>query len=104
MEQLPAATWPTRRGSARTEDVAVRASCEGCLVLHRDATVAFCTEELDGRLCLGYDRRHLAGTMPCRVEPKVVRCEHCQRSLQLMLVFSIPYQPPRPLGNPALVN
>lgn len=82
----------------------MRASCEGCLVLHRDATVAFCTEELDGRLCLGYDRRHLAGTMSCRVEPKVVRCGHCQRSLQLRLIYSIPYQAPRPLMSRALVN
>lgn len=78
--------------------------CNGCLVLHRDATVAFCTEELDGGSCVGYDRPHRAGTMPCRITPRVVRCRHCEQTLQLRLLFSESFHPELPERTPTLVN
>lgn len=80
------------------------AVCCGCLVLHRDGSVAFCTEELDGRSCTGYQGRHLGGTMPCRIAPRLVRCQHCQRTLQLRLLFATPFVPSLPERSPALVN
>lgn len=82
----------------------MRMECSGCLVLHRDATVAFCTEELDGGHCPGYERPHLAGTMSCRVKPALVRCQHCEQSLQLRLLFSVPFPVLLPSRSPAVVN
>lgn len=78
--------------------------CGGCLVLHRDGSVAFCTEELDGRPCAGYGQRHLGGTMPCRVAPRLVSCMHCQQTLQLRILYSAPFVPTHPERTPALVN
>lgn len=82
----------------------MRAACGGCLVMHRDGSVAFCTEELDGRPCAGYGERHLGGTMSCRVAPRLVRCLHCQQTMQLRLLFAAPFVPPMPARSPALVN
>lgn len=93
----------TAQPSGGTETY-VLAACGGCLVLHRDGMVAYCTEELDGRPCIGYGARHLAGTMPCRVAPLIVQCRHCQQSLQLRLIFAVPFVPPLPVRAPALVN
>lgn len=84
--------------------MAVTSSCSGCLVVHRDGTVAYCTEELDGGHCAGYDHRHLAGTMPCRVSPLVVRCQHCQEVMQLRLVLATPFQPHLPNRDPVWTN
>ena len=42
-------------------------SCAGQLVVHRDGTVAYCTEEHAGRACAGEDRPHRGGFFACRV-------------------------------------
>jgi len=55
----------------------VPARCDGCLVLHRDGEIAYCTEALDGKRCRGYDLYHFSGIMACRVTPKAARCRHC---------------------------
>jgi len=67
--------------------------CEGCLVLHRDGEIAFCTEELDGRACAGYHRPHLAGVMSCRVVPQRVRCRRCERAMQYRLMVAPEFHP-----------
>jgi hypothetical protein len=74
--------------------------CDGCLVLHRDGAVAYCTEELDGRGCSGYDQPHLAGVMPCRVQPYRVRCRRCQHALQFRLIIAPDYEPELDLVSP----
>ncbi len=82
----------------------VASSCSGCLVVHRDGLVAFCTEELDGGHCAGYDHHHLAGVMPCRVAPLVVRCWHCQQVTQLRLMLAEPFVPRLPERDSVLAN
>lgn len=82
----------------------MRAVCCGCLVLHRDGSVAFCTEELDGRPCGGYEHRHIGGTMPCRIDPRTVQCMHCRKAMQLRLMFAPPFEALQPERSPALVN
>lgn len=82
----------------------MRQVCEGCLVVHRDGLIAFCTEELDGRPCRGHGLPHLGGLMPCRVVPRLVRCLHCTQVLQLRIVYSAPFVPSLPMRDPALVN
>jgi hypothetical protein len=67
--------------------------CDGCLVLHRDGMVAFCTEELDGRHCEGYDAPHLAGVMSCRVSPRKVNCRRCQQAMQYRLMVAPEFVP-----------
>ncbi|HVA04590.1 MAG TPA: hypothetical protein VMU64_12705 [Acidimicrobiales bacterium] len=42
-------------------------SCPGQLVVHRDGTVAYCTEETAGRRCTGEDHPHRGGFFACRV-------------------------------------
>ena len=42
-------------------------SCPGQVVVHRDGTVAYCTEETAGRRCAGEDRPHRGGFFACRV-------------------------------------
>ena len=42
-------------------------SCPGQLVVHRDGTVAYCTEETAGRHCAGEDHPHRGGFFACRV-------------------------------------
>jgi len=67
--------------------------CNGCLVLHRDGVVAFCTEELDGRSCEGYDLPHIAGIMSCRVTARRVRCHRCQQAMQYRLMIAPEFIP-----------
>ena len=62
--------------------------CNGCLVLHRDGEVAYCSEELDGGLCSGYDVPHLAGIMACRVTPRGTRCRHCDDVMRNRLIMA----------------
>jgi hypothetical protein len=42
-------------------------SCAGQLVVHRDGTVAYCSEENTGGTCAGEDRPHRGGFFACRV-------------------------------------
>jgi hypothetical protein len=52
------------------------ASCAGQLVVHRDGTVAYCTESDEGRACAGTDRPHRRGIFTCDLvsdEP----CAYC---------------------------
>jgi hypothetical protein len=42
-------------------------SCPGQLVVHRDGTVAYCTEDAAERRCAGEDHPHRAGFFACRV-------------------------------------
>jgi len=58
------------------------AMCNGCLVVHRDGVVAYCSEELDGGRCDGYEMAHLAGIMSCRVSPRRIRCIHCEEVMR----------------------
>jgi hypothetical protein len=41
-------------------------SCPGQLVVHRDGTVAYCSEETAGGACAGEDRPHRGGFFACR--------------------------------------
>ncbi|HLI73633.1 MAG TPA: hypothetical protein VKU86_07110 [Acidimicrobiales bacterium] len=59
--------------------------CDGCLVLHRDGEVAYCSLELDGKECEGYDLPHLAGVMACRITPRGTRCTHCDQAMRARL-------------------
>lgn len=71
----------------------VTTMCDGCLVLHRDGEVAFCSEELDGRRCAGYDQPHLGGLMSCRVAPRAVRCRRCEHAMQFRLMIAPDFAP-----------
>jgi hypothetical protein len=51
-------------------------SCAGQLVVHRDGTVAYCTEDTDGRTCAGEDRPHRGGFLACRVVD-TDSCSYC---------------------------
>jgi hypothetical protein len=64
--------------AGRGAEGTVMAMCNGCLVVHRDGSVAYCSEELDGGQCEGYEMAHLAGIMPCRVIPRRTRCQYCE--------------------------
>jgi hypothetical protein len=57
------------------------AICNGCLVLHRDGQIAYCSEELEGNTCAGYGEPHLAGVMACRVTTRGARCRHCDDAM-----------------------
>lgn len=80
----------TAWGGTGSEVVAV---CNGCLVLHRDGEIAYCSEELDGRPCAGYGEPHLAGVMSCRVSPRRVVCRRCQHAMQFRLIVAPEYVP-----------
>ncbi len=67
--------------------------CNGCLVLHRDGEIAYCSEELDGNECAGYELPHLAGVMACRVTPRGSRCRHCDQAMRLRLVMAPDFIP-----------
>jgi hypothetical protein len=56
-------------------------SCAGQLVVHRDGTVACCTEEQEGRSCAGEDRPHRRGVCACRL----VRNDDCPYCASLPL-------------------
>jgi hypothetical protein len=52
------------------------ANCRGSLVIHRDGSVAYCSEEHTGGRCAGDDRPHDGGVFACRlVEGEA--CGHC---------------------------
>ena len=59
--------------------------CNGCLVVHRDGDIAYCSEEIDGGLCAGNDFCHLGGVLACRVSPRSSRCLHCDLVMQRRL-------------------
>ena len=67
--------------------------CDGCLVLHRDGEIAYCSEELDGKPCAGYDMPHLAGVMACRVTPRGTRCQHCDDVMRRRLMMAPDFVP-----------
>jgi hypothetical protein len=67
--------------------------CNGCLVLHRDGEVAYCSEELDGHTCAGYDEPHLAGVLACRITPRGKRCSHCDDVMMRRLTIAPAYIP-----------
>jgi len=80
-------------GDARNEVIMMAAMCNGCLVLHRDGEIAYCSEELDGKPCLGYDAPHLAGVMACRVTPRGTRCRHCDEVMRRRLLLAPEFVP-----------
>lgn len=51
-------------------------SCAGQLVVHRDGSVAYCTEERAGRRCPGDDRPHRRGIFACRLT--LDHCPYCE--------------------------
>jgi hypothetical protein len=67
--------------------------CDGCLVLHRDGEIAYCSEELDGKTCAGYDMPHLAGVMACRITPRGTRCRHCDEVMRIRLMVAPDFVP-----------
>ncbi len=67
--------------------------CDGCLVLHRDGEIAYCSEELDGKTCAGYDMPHLAGVMACRITPRGTRCAHCDEVMRYRLMMAPDFVP-----------
>jgi hypothetical protein len=67
--------------------------CDGCLVLHRDGEIAYCSEELDGKTCAGYDMPHLAGVMACRITPRGTRCKHCDEIMRIRLMTAPDFVP-----------
>jgi len=54
-------------------------SCLGQLVVHRDGTVAYCTEEMAGRPCPGEDHPHRGGFFAHRL----VARHSCPRCTQV---------------------
>jgi len=68
-------------------------SCPGQLVVHRDGTVAYCTEETAGRGCAGEDRPHRSGFFACRLVDGD-RCPYCN------LIGSSSTPPLTPLASP----
>src|ERR1700694_4671822 len=75
--------------------------CDGCLVLHRDGEIAYCSEELDGKTCAGYDMPHLAGVMGCSITPRGTRCRHCDEVMRVRLIMAPDFVPD---GRRTIVN
>ncbi len=69
------------------------AMCNGCLVVHSDGEVAYCSEELDGNTCTGYGEPHLAGVMACRITPRGKRCAHCDEAMRRRLLVAPAFVP-----------
>ena len=67
--------------------------CNGCLVMHRDGEIAYCSEEIDGGACTGYHLPHLAGVMACRVTPRGYRCRHCDEVMTRRLLIAPDFVP-----------
>lgn len=67
--------------------------CNGCLVVHRDGVVAYCSEELDGGRCDGYEMAHLAGIMSCRITPRTTPCRHCTGVMSRRLAVAPAFVP-----------
>jgi len=55
--------------------------------------VAYCSEELDGGQCDGYELAHLAGIMACRVTALGNRCRHCDHILGNRLAVAPAFVP-----------
>ena len=51
-------------------------SCAGQLVVHRDGSMAYCSEERAGRSCAGEDHPHRGGFVACRLVDES-DCEYC---------------------------
>lgn len=71
---LPQAEYPAKNG-----EVGEMKSCLGQLVVHRDGTVAYCTEETAGRPCPGEDHPHRGGFFAHRL----VARHSCPRCTQV---------------------
>ncbi len=56
-------------------------SCAGQLVVHRDGSVAYCSQERSGHSCAGEDRPHRRGVVACRL----VSTESCPYCASLMV-------------------
>ncbi|HZU79052.1 MAG TPA: hypothetical protein VE991_03985 [Acidimicrobiales bacterium] len=56
-------------------------SCPGQLVVHRDGSVAYCTEDQHGAVCAGEDRPHRRGIFACRL----VSDDHCDYCSSVVL-------------------
>jgi hypothetical protein len=82
-----------RAGDAELRRGDAMVMCNGCLVLHRDGEIAYCSEELDGNDCAGYELPHLAGVMACRVTPRGSRCQHCDQAMQFRLIMAPDFVP-----------
>jgi hypothetical protein len=63
-------------GLGGREESRTMKSCPGQLVVHRDGTVAYCTEKNGGHACAGEDRPHRGGFLSCRVVDDEA-CAHC---------------------------
>lgn len=51
--------------------------CGGTLLTHADGTLAACTEELEGRTCVGNQLQHAGGTVSCEAVLGAGGCELC---------------------------
>jgi len=80
-----------RPGFARSVDG--DAAPQARRLLHRDGEIAYCSEELDGKSCAGYDMPHLAGVMACRVTPRGTRCRHCDEVMRIRLITAPDFVP-----------
>jgi hypothetical protein len=78
--------------------------CSGCLVRHRDGSVAYCSRELDGHRCTGPDRPHLGGVLGCRVTAKAAPCRYCTRDLLRRLVVAPLFVPAHDLEDVVVTN
>lgn len=67
--------------------------CNGCLVVHLDGAVAYCSEELDDGECDGYEVAHLGGVMSCRAIPRRDRCRHCNDVMRFRLAVAPVFVP-----------
>ena len=52
-------------------------SCPGQLVVHRDGSVASCSEDRAGRGCAGEDHPHRRGIHACRIVERG-DCSYCE--------------------------
>ncbi len=57
-----------------TEATAV---CRGTMIFHADGTAAACSEEIEGRRCLGSSISHAGGTTDCVSVLGAGECELC---------------------------
>jgi hypothetical protein len=67
--------------------------CNGCLVVHRDGAVAYCSQELDDGLCSGYETVHEAGILSCSVAPRKHPCRYCHDVMRHRLVCAPAFVP-----------
>ena len=54
-------------------------TCPGRLVVHSEGTVAFCSEEPEGRTCVGYAEAHASDPDPCWAKMAGAVCGVCDR-------------------------